>query len=136
MRGPLPDAGRDRRRYAPTMADTRGPQIVRGDPEVTRATLDLKLPVAMLPGLVRRALQASPTFSLGDADETGATLLRRSASASGTDTVRLDFAASDKGSRVSAEVHSPGGTIGTSVKRRDDDTTALFEAIAKAAGPF
>jgi hypothetical protein len=52
------------------------------------------------------------------------------------DAVRLDFAASDRGSRVSAEVHSPGGTIGTSVKRRDDDTTALFEAIAKAAGPF
>ena len=118
------------------MADAQGPQIVRGDPEVTRASLDLKLPVAMLPGLVRRALQASPTFSLGDADETGATLLRRSASAGGADTVRLDFTASEKGSRVSAEVHSPGGTIGTSVKRRDDDTTALFEAVAKAAGPF
>jgi len=118
------------------MADAQGPQIVRGDPEVTRATLDLKLPVAMLPGLVRRALQASPTFSLADADETGATLRRRSASASGADAVRLDFTATDRGSRVSAEVHPPSGTIGTSVKRRDDDTTALFDAIASAAGPF
>lgn len=103
---------------------------------MTRASLDLKLPVAMLPGLVRRALQASPTFSLSDADESGATLLRRSATTSVADAVRLDFTASDRGSLVSAEVHSPGGTVGTSVKRRDDDTTALFEAIAKAAGPF
>jgi len=50
--------------------------------------------------------------------------------------VRLVFTPTDQGIRVTGEVHSPAGTIGASVKKRDADTTALFQAIASAAGPF
>ncbi|MBP1242075.1 hypothetical protein ABID92_000098 [Frigoribacterium sp. PvP120] len=118
------------------MADERAPQIVTGDPDVTRASLELKLPAALLPGLVRRAVQSTPGFSVTAADEEGAELLRRSATASDRDVVRLVFTPTDQGIRVTGEVHSPAGTIGASVKKRDADTTALFQAIASAAGPF
>jgi hypothetical protein len=118
------------------MAPKRAPQIETGDPEVTRASLELSLPVALLAGVVRRAVQSTPAFAFTSADEQGAQLVRRSATASDADAVHLRFEATGDGSRVSGEVHAPAGTIGASVKKRDADTTALFEAIATAAGPF
>ena len=118
------------------MADKRGPQIETGDPDVTRASLQLALPVSLLPGLVRRAVQSTPAFGFTSADESGAQLVRRSATASDADAVHLVFEPTGTGSRISGEVHAPAGTIGVSVKKRDADTTTLFEAIASAAGPF
>jgi hypothetical protein len=118
------------------MAEKRAPQVETGDADVTRASLELSLPVSLLGGVVRRAVQSTPAFAFTSADEHGALLLRRSATASDADAVRLIFEETSTGSRVSGEVHAPAGTIGVSVKKRDADTTALFDAIATAAGPF
>ena len=118
------------------MAQKRAPQVETGDADVTRASLELALPVSPLAGVVRRAVQATPAFAFTSADEHGALLIRRSATASDADAVHLVFEESDGGSRITGEVHAPAGTIGASVKKRDADTTALFEAIATAAGPF
>jgi hypothetical protein len=118
------------------MAQKRAPQIETGDADVTRASLELSLPVSLLAGVVRRAVQGTPAFAVTAADEQGARLVRRSATASDADAVHLLFEETATGSRVSGEVHAPAGTVGASVKKRDADTTALFEAIATAAGPF
>ncbi|MBA8813083.1 hypothetical protein [Frigoribacterium faeni] len=116
--------------------EARGPRIERGDPDLTRASLDLALPPAMLAGLVRRAVQTSPSFTVTTIDDAGAVLSRRSALATGDLAFRLTFTPVDGGTRIDGELRPPSGTIGASVKRRDDDATALFEAIASAAGPF
>jgi hypothetical protein len=118
------------------MAQKRAPQVETGDADVTRASLELSLPVSLLAGVVRRAVQATPAFAFTSADERGAQLIRRSATASDADAVHLVFEETGSGSRISGEVHAPAGTIGVSVKKRDADTTALFDAIATAAGPF
>jgi hypothetical protein len=116
--------------------EPRGPRIERGDAELTRASLTLGLPPAMLPALVRRAVQTSPSFTVTSVDDDGAILSRRSATATGDVAFRLTFTPVDGGTRVDGELRPPSGTIGASVKRRDDDATSFFEALAAAAGPF
>ncbi|WP_423923876.1 hypothetical protein ACPEEZ_06305 [Frigoribacterium sp. 2-23] len=117
------------------MADTRGLSIVTDADDVTRASVDVALPAMLVPGLVTRAVQSSPRFSLAGSNAEGAELTPRSQTPQHAETIRLVFEATATGSRIVGEIRTPE-TGGATAKHREDDARHLFEAIAKAAGPF